>query len=33
MAHSVVENQQRLLVNNPVSLDEEQIRQIFLNCL
>jgi len=33
MARSVVENQQRLLINNPVPLDEEQIRQIYLNCL
>jgi 4-hydroxybutyrate dehydrogenase len=33
MAASVVKNQQRLLVNNPIALDEEQIAQIYIDCL
>lgn len=33
MAASVVENQQRLLVNNPVPLTREQIEDIYLKCL
>jgi len=33
MAASVIKNQQRLLVNNPVELTEEDIRVIYINCL
>lgn len=33
MARSVVENQQRLLVNNPIPLSEAQIYQIYQSCL
>ena len=33
MAASVIKNQQRLLVNNPVELTEEDIGKIYLGCL
>ena len=33
MARSVIENQQRLLVNNPIPLSQEQINQIYQRCL
>jgi len=33
MAASVIKNQQRLLVNNPVPLTEEQIAQAYIACL
>ena len=33
MAASVIKNQQRLLVNNPIPLSEEQMVQIYLDCL
>ena len=33
MAASVVKNQQRLLVNNPIPLTEEQIYEIYLECM
>ena len=33
MAASVIKNQQRLLVNNPTPLTEEQVEQIYLECM
>lgn len=33
MAASVVENQQRLLVNNPVELTQDEIKQIYVSCI
>jgi len=33
MAGSVIQNQQRLLVNNPIKLSEEDILSIYLRCL
>lgn len=33
MAASVIQNQQRLLANNPVALSEEDIKNIYLSCL
>jgi len=33
MAASVIKNQQRLLVNNPIALDEKQIAEIYIECL
>ena len=33
MAASVIKNQQRLLVNNPIPLDEQQLMQIYIDCL
>ena len=33
MAASVIQNQQRLLVNNPVELSQEHIKQIYMRCM